>query len=145
MQREEPDGIVIVCDFCGRDWDGQEAMIEGHHGSVLCLACTKKALAGQAAGADKYKCTLCLRFNIPPELPRWAGVPVTEAADAAGGGGVKTAVVCQECLYQAARAFSRNEDVDFKFVPAEYPPAVKVKVKAGPEAVEAPPADGAAG
>ena len=37
MQREDPEGIVISCDFCRRDWDGQEAMIEGHHGSILCL------------------------------------------------------------------------------------------------------------
>jgi len=32
---------------------------------------------------------------------------------------------CQECFYQAARTFSRNPDVDWKFDPALYPPAFK--------------------
>ncbi len=122
MQREDPDGIVIVCDFCRRDWDGQEAMIEGHHGSILCLQCTKQALIEQATGTDKYKCTLCLRFNIPPELPRWSNPDHGEA------------VACQECLYQAARTFGRTPGLGWKFDPAAYPAAVKVKI-------EKPPAD----
>jgi hypothetical protein len=121
MQREDSDGIVIVCDFCWRDWDGQEAMVEGHHGSIICLACLKKALVEQAVLPEKYACTLCLRFNISPELPRWLGV------EAEAGGAGKRAVVCQECLYQSARAFSRNEGVDFVFEPGKYPPAVKPK------------------
>ena len=115
MQREEPDGIVISCDFCKRDWDGAEAMIEGHHGSILCLECLKRALAEQATGTEKYKCTLCLRFNIPGAIPSWRNAGVSEA------------IVCQECFYQAARTFSRNPDVDFTFDPKLYPPAVKVK------------------
>ena len=121
MQREEPDGIVISCDFCRRDWDGQEAMIEGHHGSILCLQCMKLALIEQKAGGEKYKCTLCLRFNIPPELPRWSNSEHPEA------------VACQECLYQAARTFSRTEGVDWKFDPAAYPPLIKVKIEKPPE------------
>jgi hypothetical protein len=121
MQREEPDGIVISCDFCRRDWDGQEAMIEGHHGSILCLECMKRALVGQAAGGDKYKCTLCLRFNIPGALPWWRSQGHPEA------------VVCQECLYQAAKAFSRNKDVNFTFEPDKYLPVVKVPQEAEPD------------
>jgi len=118
MQREDPEGIVIVCDFCRRDWDGVEPMIEGHHGSILCLECCKAALREQAVHEDKYKCTLCLRFNIPGAVPRWSN-----AAHPGGG----EAIVCQECLYQAARAFSRNEDVEFTFEPGAYLPAVKNK------------------
>src|SRR4051812_11336830 len=102
MQREEPDGIVLLCDFCRRDWDGQEPMIEGHHGSILCLECMKTALGAQETGGDKFKCTLCLRFNIPPELPHWSNSAHPEA------------IVCQECLYQAAKAFRRNPDVAWK-------------------------------
>lgn len=122
MQREEPEGIVISCDFCRRDWDGQEAMIEGHHGSILCLQCMKAALVEQAVGEEKFKCTLCLRFNIPGMLPHW------------GNKAHPDAVVCQECLYQAARAFSRNKDVDFTFEPAKYLPTVKP-----PRAPDEPP------
>lgn len=115
MQREDPDGIVIVCDFCRRDWDGQEAMVEGHHGSILCLECLKLALDQQKPGleGEKYKCTLCLRFNIPPTVPRWSHPEHSEA------------IACQECLYQAAKAFSRNEDVDFKWDYTKYPKAEK--------------------
>ena len=120
MQREDPEGIVIVCDFCRRDWDGQEAMIEGHHGSILCLECMKTALKEQACGTEKFKCTMCLRFNIPPELPRWSK---------AGS----DAIACQECLYQAARTFGRNKELGWKFDPAAYPPAVKVKVLPPPK------------
>jgi hypothetical protein len=113
MQREDPEGIVIVCDFCRRDWDGEEAMIEGHHGSILCLECMKLALEGMATGSEKYKCTLCLRFNIPPTVPLWSHPQHPEA------------VVCQECLYQAAKAFSRNEDNSFKWDASRYPPLQK--------------------
>jgi hypothetical protein len=113
MQRAEPEGIVISCDFCRRDWDGAAPMIEGHRGSILCLECCQKALQEQAALPDKYACTLCLRFNIPAVLPRWRNPQHPEA------------IACQECLYQAARAFSRNKDVDFTFDATHYPPSVK--------------------
>lgn len=114
MQREEPEGIVIVCDFCHRDWDGQEPMIEGHHGSILCLECLKVALVEQGMREEKYKCTLCLRFNLPPAMPRWSNRAHPEA------------IVCQECLYQAARGFSRNPEVPWTFEPGLYPPLVKL-------------------
>jgi len=120
MQREDPEGIVILCDFCRREWDGQEAMIEGHHGSIICLQCLQKALNEQAPREGKYKCTLCLRFNISPELPRWHGI-----ATQTDKGETEQAIICQECLYQSARTFSRNPDIDFKFEPAKYPPLVK--------------------
>ncbi len=114
MQREDPDGIVILCDFCRRDWDGQEAMIEGHHGSILCLECMKAALEGQKAGeGEKYKCTLCLRFNIPPTVGRWSNPLHPEA------------IVCQECLYQAAKTFSRNDEIEWKWDSSKYPPLQK--------------------
>lgn len=114
MQRQDPEGIVLLCDFCRRDWDGQEPMIEGHHGSIICLECLKTALREQSAGTEKYKCTLCLRFNIPPALPRWSHASHSEA------------VICQECLYQSARAFGRSKDNEWKFDPAEHAPAVKL-------------------
>ena len=99
MQREDPEGIVLVCDFCRRDWDGQEPMIEGHHGSILCLECLKLALRDKIATGEKYSCTLCLRFNIPATLPHWSNPAHPQA------------IACEDCLIQAAKAFSRNEDV----------------------------------
>ncbi len=40
MQRDEDGGVVISCDYCGRDWhpyqpDPDNPMIEGHRGSVI--------------------------------------------------------------------------------------------------------------
>jgi hypothetical protein len=131
MQREDPEGIVIVCDFCRRDWDGQEAMIEGHHGSILCLECLKRALSEQKPAEGKFKCTLCLRFNMPPEMPRWINSDHPDA------------IVCQECLYQAAKAFSRNPDVPWKWDPTQYPAAFKLPKPPKPpeETAESPPAN----
>ncbi len=107
-------------------------MIEGHHGSILCLQCMKSALPDQATDGEKFKCTLCLRFNIPPALPHWRNPAHPEA------------IVCQECLYQAAKAFSRNKDVDFTFEAAKYLPVVKVPQTpemTAEESSDAPPAD----
>lgn len=114
MQRQDTDGVVIVCDFCRRDWDGVEAMIEGHLGSIICLSCLQKALDTQAPLSGKFKCTMCQRFNMPPEMPRYhSEVAPTEA------------IICQECLYQAAGAFSKNPDVEWKWQRENYPPAFK--------------------
>lgn len=105
MQREEPDGIVISCDFCGVDWDGQAAMVEGHHGSILCLGCMQSALENSFNGDGPYRCTLCLREKLPPSLPRWRNECHPET------------LVCQECVHQAAKAFSRATHVDFTWQP----------------------------
>ena len=106
MQREEADGIAVSCDFCRRDWDGQEAMVEGHHGSILCLRCLEQGLREKAVGEGKYGCTLCLRFNIPETLARWSH-PEQSAAP--------VAVVCQECLYQAAGTFSKSPHTEWEW------------------------------
>lgn len=96
MQRTDSDGVVIACDFCRRDWDGQEAMIEGHHGSVICLQCLKRAVNEKFTATDKYACTLCLRYNIPSALSRWQNPDHPEA------------IICDECMNQAAKTFEKQ-------------------------------------
>ena len=96
MQRTDGPDIVIVCDFCRRDWDGQEPMIEGHLGSVLCLRCLQQALAARAPGPGPYRCTMCIREQLPAALPRWAAPGHAES------------IICQDCIRQAATAFSRS-------------------------------------
>ena len=78
-------------------------MIEGHHGSILCLECLKLALVGQHTGTEKYKCTMCLRFNMPPTLRHWNHPDHPDS------------IVCHECLIQAAKAFARNPDVPWEW------------------------------
>lgn len=96
MQRQEPDGVVLACDFCHRDWDGQEAMIEGHHGSILCLECLKIALANRQPPQAPYRCTLCLKEKIPTDKPCWTNPEHPDAT------------VCQDCIYQAAGVFTKS-------------------------------------
>ena len=102
MQRNEADGVIISCDFCATDWDQIKPMVEGHHGSVLCLNCLTEAITSAAPDADEYSCTLCLREHLPPSLPRWSGKR-------------PEATVCLDCLQQAAKAFDRDDDVDWKW------------------------------
>lgn len=106
MQREADDGgIIISCDFCGEDWlpydeDQSNPMIEGHQGSIICLKCLKIALKMKTEGDGEYTCCMCLRENLPADLPRWQ----SEATDA---------VICRDCINQAAGTFSKDPDVDW--------------------------------
>jgi hypothetical protein len=102
MQRPEDGLIVIVCDFCRRDWDGVEPMIEGHHGSVICLECLKSALHAVRTDGAAFSCTLCLKEKLAGAVGSWQQV----GSDAR---------VCQDCLRQAAKAFSKNADVAWKW------------------------------
>jgi hypothetical protein len=113
MQRRVEDGIMISCDFCGTDWDQETAMIEGHHGSVLCLECFKTAHAAAApapdanrdAGSD-FSCSLCLR-TLAGDVPHWRHPPMSSPPP----GFNPDAVVCGDCLKQAAGAFHKDPDV----------------------------------
>lgn len=106
MQRIEPDGIVIACDFCATDWDAVRPMIEGHRGSVLCLDCLRRALDESAPSDASFECTLCLQ-------PRDAGRKVwRNTTDAA---------LCFDCVRLAAKGFHKDPDTDFRWDPSKYP------------------------
>jgi hypothetical protein len=96
MQRTEDSQVILLCDFCRRDWDGQEAMIEGHHGSIICLSCLQRALAERGAAAAPYRCGLCLREDLPTTLLCYVAPGHAES------------VVCHDCIRQAAKAFARS-------------------------------------
>lgn len=109
MQRTTPDGIIIACDFCATDWDpatGLPAMTEGHHGSVICLECLKRALIEARAGgpgAAQFGCVLCQQKPIEPSVPHWSNPARPDA------------VVCRDCINQAAGVFHRDPDIDWKW------------------------------
>lgn len=106
MQRTQDGGVVISCDFCMTDWDpqtGLPAMTEGHHGSVLCLECLKAALREAKALGAPYRCTLCLQEDLPTTTPAYRNPRRAEAT------------ACLDCVHQAAKAFSRDPDVDWKW------------------------------
>jgi hypothetical protein len=118
MQREEADGIIISCDFCGIDWDpqtGLPAMTEGHRGSVLCLDCLRSALPGSEPSASPFDCTMCLQrrdagtrrweHDNPPDRP----------------GTNPAATLCWECARLAAKTFHKDRDIDFRWDPSQWP------------------------
>lgn len=107
MQRTETDGIVISCDFCGVDWDEVLPMIEGHHGSIICLSCLKTALEQKSPAIHEFDCTLCL-LHHPKETVCWIPTAHPTAAN-------PKATACQSCINQAAGTFSKDPDVDWKW------------------------------
>ena len=101
MQRIEDNALIVSCDFCGTDWDGQFAAIEGHRGSIICLECLKLALDNLVVAGETFKCVLCLREPIPATTARWhhANHPKTYS--------------CASCVEQAAGAFDKDPDIDW--------------------------------
>ncbi|GAB4195694.1 MAG: hypothetical protein Kow00105_09940 [Phycisphaeraceae bacterium] len=115
MQRTEPDGIVISCDFCGTDWDEVIPMIEGHRGSVLCLSCLKSALDQATQTESPFECTLCLSGK-PAGTRSWRHPDPTPSA-----GLNPNARICWDCVRLAAKGFHKDPDVDFRWDSSKYP------------------------
>ena len=103
MQRHESGLVIIARDFCGADWDEVLPMIEGHHGSVICLECFRRARTALAPGDVGIHCTLCLR-DLPADHPHWRHPSRPDTANA-------HAVTCDECIDQAAGTFDKDSDV----------------------------------
>ena len=107
MQRTERDGIVISCDFCGTDWDEVIAMIEGHHGSVLCLACLKRAMDETSLASETFDCTMCLQTrDVGRKI--WRNTQHPKAA------------LCFDCVRLAAKGFHKDKQTDFRWDPAKH-------------------------
>jgi len=112
MQRTEAEGIVISCDFCGTDWDpfdqeNTNPMVEGHHGSVICLSCLKRALAERKPAESGFNCTMCLE-DRDAGAERWFHpTPVPSE------GLNPEAAVCLRCIHQAAGRFHKDPDVSW--------------------------------
>lgn len=115
MQRTEPEGIVISCDFCGTDWDEVIPMIEGHRGSVLCLACLKQALDQAIPAGQPFDCTLCLSGK-PKGAKVWRH-PNPQASQGLND----HAALCWDCVRLAAKGFHKDPDVDFRWDSSKYP------------------------
>jgi hypothetical protein len=116
MQRTESGGVIISCDFCGTDWDPYDEsnpvpMIEGHLGSVICLVCVQRAMKEMSAADDPYRCSMCIIEGIEPETPRWFHPEPTPSP-----GLNPHAVICKKCIHHAAGRFSKDPDVDWKWV-----------------------------
>ncbi|MBX3358347.1 MAG: hypothetical protein KF745_07955 [Phycisphaeraceae bacterium] len=98
MHTTTPDGTVIEsrCDFCSALY-GENIMIEGHQGSLLCLKCltaayTDLVLAGGGDANRGRKCTMCLEERSQPQ---WES-PATSAC------------VCLRCIKQSATALEKD-------------------------------------
>ena len=120
MQRTTPDGLTISCDFCGTDWDAydeaqQNPMTEGHHGSVICLSCTKQGLEEAAPATADFKCTLGLTDHDKGETA-WQHPNPTPSE-----GLNPHAITHWDNLRQAGRGFGNDADVDYEWPVGKYP------------------------
>lgn len=98
----------VLCDFCGREWAEDVAMLEGHHGSCICGPCLTTAYTdlvledrGVSGG---YTCAMCL------EKPEDRA-----ALDRGDEPGWRSAVrpdasACRRCIELAARTLDRDRD-----------------------------------
>lgn len=114
MQRTEQDGIIISCDFCGTDWDAYDEshanpMVEGHHGSVMCLSCMKAALEQMALAEGGFHCTMCIQ-DLTADVQRWSHPHPTPSP-----GLNPMAIACRPCIRQAAGRFSKDPDVKWEW------------------------------
>ena len=115
MQRTEDDGVIISCDFCGVDWDPYDEgfslpMVEGHHGSVMCLECMKSALVEKGPAEEGFKCPMCLQ-EFEGGTESWVHSGPNESAGLNVG-----ARACRACIRQAAGRFNRDKDVVWEWV-----------------------------
>ena len=76
MHQTDANGNLIAstCDFCSKVWDpsGEEIMIEGHKGSLLCFKCLSAAYASVVLHktGDEFKgqmCVMCLEERAQPQ------------------------------------------------------------------------------
>lgn len=104
MHTTASDGTVLEsrCDFCTKPWlpEGDQIMIEGHQGSLICTNCLSTAyrylvlekLGGELGGK---LCKLCLEER---DQAQWES-PVEHDCRA-----------CLRCVRQAATALSNDPD-----------------------------------
>ena len=89
--------MILCCDFCGDEWDMVKPMIEGHQGSILCLACLGRGIDEAAESDHPFKCTMCIR-DVDAGERGWTSSGAT---------------VCYDCLQQADRAFDKDPDTEW--------------------------------
>jgi len=94
----------FLCDFCGKEWDGQGPVVEGHRGSLICGDCLAAAyravvLEGKPTARAGYACTLCVE-NRPD--PGWSSPARVESC------------VCQRCIKQSAAVLAKDKDMGWK-------------------------------
>ena len=112
MRREgcNPDDVQmsdVLCDFCGREWAHDVAMVEGHQGACICGACLAVAYAAIVhpdlpSGAPQ-PCTMCLERRADPA---WES-PVREGAR-----------ICRRCARQSGTVLEKDPDSGWRKPPA---------------------------
>ena len=93
----------FLCDFCGKHWETDRQMVEGHRGSLICSRCLTEAYrivnreGGGEAVPSMINCTLCVAHH---DTPHWKGP--------AG------LVACKRCIEQSARIIEKDADAAWK-------------------------------
>lgn len=111
MHTTHPDGTVAtsLCDFCARAWDpnGQEIMIEGHQGSLICLKCLTTAYADVVVYGGGHQhhgamCSMCLEERSQPQWESPVDIDGVHAR------------VCLRCMRQSATALEKDPESGWK-------------------------------
>lgn len=97
----------VLCDYCGGEWGGTLAMIEGHQGSCICGKCLTVAytevvmhkIDGSPGGVGGLKCTMCLEVR---DEAGWLSPMVEDK------------LICKRCIKQAAGALHKSKDFDWR-------------------------------
>lgn len=90
-------------------------MLEGHRGSVLCLACLRHAMDNAEEAPADFDCALCLQ-HCEQGKACWSH-PGPEMSPGVNRG----AAVCWDCIRLAAKTFHKDKEIDFRWDPAQYP------------------------
>lgn len=108
MHKTDTKGHVIesLCDYCRRTWlpDGDEIMIEGHQGSLICLKCLSAAYRAVVLMklGDEFKGRQCMMCLEDRDQPQWES-PVCEGTR-----------VCLRCIKQAATALEKDPETGWE-------------------------------
>jgi hypothetical protein len=99
----------FLCDFCGRAWDGESPIVEGHRGSLICGDCLAAAyralvLDSQNSAPAGYQCRLCLESR--PDQGWVSPAPSRPAGDTAEA----PAAACARCIRQSAAVLAKDKD-----------------------------------
>lgn len=104
MHSTDAAGQVIQsrCDFCDRLWkpDGDEIMIEGHQGSLICLKCLSAAYRAVVLTKldDQLSGKLCRMCLEEREQSEWESPMNSDAR------------ICLRCIKQSATALEKDPE-----------------------------------
>lgn len=94
----------VACDFCGRDWDLAQPMVEGLGDSFICVSCAHVAYGhlirlGLDDALPGWICTMCQEHRDGPAWPS----PIRPQT-----------VICRLCVKRTAKKMAANPNANWR-------------------------------